>query len=127
MTTKGEIYRCLVCDNMVEVLQEGEGKLVCCQVPMELLKETQTGIGPEKHLPILEKTENGLKVRVGEEEHPMEDNHCIMWMELITDQGTFRHTFRPQESPEAEFPVDPEGVDQVYARIYCSIHGLWRS
>ncbi len=32
----GEVYRCSVCGNVVEVKTVGGGELVCCQQPMEL-------------------------------------------------------------------------------------------
>lgn len=32
----GELYKCTVCGNVVEVKQVGGGELVCCDQPMEL-------------------------------------------------------------------------------------------
>jgi superoxide reductase len=37
MTEKGQIYRCEICGNVVSVLQEGDGDLVCCGENMKLL------------------------------------------------------------------------------------------
>lgn len=34
----GELYRCNVCGNEVEVKKVGGGELVCCGQPMELIK-----------------------------------------------------------------------------------------
>ena len=31
----GEIYKCSVCGNVVEVKEVGGGELVCCQKPMD--------------------------------------------------------------------------------------------
>jgi superoxide reductase len=39
MTKTGETYRCEICGNVVEVLEEGVGTLVCCGQPMNLVKE----------------------------------------------------------------------------------------
>lgn len=42
MTKKLQIYKCEICGNMVEVLHEGQGELVCCTHPrayFELLAE----------------------------------------------------------------------------------------
>ena len=69
MTKINEIYRCNICDNMVEIVNTGKGKLVCCNQPMELLTERKTDIGPEKHVPIVEKTDEGIIVKVGEINH----------------------------------------------------------
>ena len=35
-TEKFQIYKCEVCGNIVEVLHEGVGELVCCEQPMKL-------------------------------------------------------------------------------------------
>jgi superoxide reductase len=127
MTEKEQIYRCNICGNMVEVVHLGTGKLVCCGNEMELLDERIGDVGPEKHIPIIEKTDNGVKVKVGSVPHPMEENHCIEWVEIIADNGIYRKVFKPGEKPEAEFDIDIQGVSQIQAREYCSIHGLWKS
>lgn len=37
MATKTEqVYKCQVCSNVVKVVEEGVGTLVCCAKPMEL-------------------------------------------------------------------------------------------
>lgn len=41
MTKKGEKYRCMICGNLVEVLETGAGTLVCCGEPMKLEKKPQ--------------------------------------------------------------------------------------
>lgn len=127
MTENEEVYRCNVCGNMVEVLHLGTGKLECCQIPMELLEEREEGTGPEKHIPILEKTEEGVKVKVGSTPHPMDENHCIEWVELITNGQVRRKMLKPGDAPEAEFKVKLDDISQVQVREYCSIHGLWKS
>jgi superoxide reductase len=35
----GEIYRCKVCGNKVEVIEAGGGTLVCCGVEMESIED----------------------------------------------------------------------------------------
>lgn len=37
MTEKGEIYRCTVCGNVVQVKQAGGGDLSCCNMIMDAL------------------------------------------------------------------------------------------
>lgn len=34
----GEIFKCEICGNVVEVKEVGGGKLVCCGRPMKLVK-----------------------------------------------------------------------------------------
>ena len=124
MTEVGEIYKCNICGNIVEVLHAGIGELVCCGDSMELLKEKTDETGNEKHVPVIEKTETGIKVKVGSIPHPMEEKHYIEWIEIIADGISYRKFLKPGEKPEAEFEIKAEKIE---AREYCSIHGLWRS
>ena len=72
MTKLREIYRCNICGNIVEVVNASVGTLVCCGQPMKLLVEKTKDVGLEKHVPIIEKTENGVKVKFGSIPHPMD-------------------------------------------------------
>lgn len=131
MTTKGQIYKCSVCGNVVEVLFAGGGELVCCGKPMELMEEKVKEEGTEKHLPVVEKLEakvckggDGLIVRVGANPHPMEEKHYIEWIEVLTVDGKRGKKFlSPGDKPEAEFHNRTE-IKEV--RAYCNIHGLWK-
>lgn len=124
MTEKLQIYKCNVCGNMVEVIHTGVGQLVCCGQPMELLKEKIEEEGTEKHLPVIEKTEKGVLVKVGSVPHPMEDAHYIEWIEIIVRGNSYRKFLKPGDAPEAEFEVSAE--EPIEAREYCNIHGLWK-
>jgi superoxide reductase len=120
---KGRMYKCNVCGNIVEVLYSGKGELVCCGQPMQLLDEKTQDEGLEKHVPVIEKTENGFKVKVGEVEHPMEEAHYIQWIELLADDQSYKKFLKPGDKPEAEFCIVAESVS---AREYCNVHGLWK-
>ncbi|NYZ79832.1 desulfoferrodoxin [Candidatus Micrarchaeota archaeon] len=124
MTELKQVYKCSVCGNIVEVLHAGVGQLVCCGQPMDLMVEKTTDVGLEKHVPVIEKTKNGVKVTVGSTLHPMEPAHFIEWVELIAGNVVYRTHLQPGERPEAEFCVDAE---KLVARAYCNVHGLWRS
>jgi len=124
MTELKKIYRCNVCGNIVEVLHAGIGQLVCCGQPMELLQEKTEDVGLEKHVPVIEKTETGIRVKVGSVPHPMEEKHYIEWIEIIADGNVYRKFLKPGDKPEAEFEIKAEKIE---AREYCNIHGLWRS
>jgi superoxide reductase len=124
MAKRLEVYKCDVCGNIVEVLHGGNGELVCCGQPMNLLVENTVDAAKEKHVPVIEKVEGGVKVKVGEVAHPMEDKHWIEWIEIIADGKTYRQYLNPGETPEATFNVEAE---QITAREYCNIHGLWKS
>ena len=63
-------------------------------------------------------------VKVGEIPHPMEEAHYIEWIEIITEKGNCRKFLKPGDQPEASFETKE---DIIMARIYCNIHGLWKS
>ncbi len=119
---KLEVYKCNVCGNIVEVLFVGGGELVCCGQPMELLTEKTADIGKEKHVPVIEKTKSGVKVKIGSIPHPMEEKHYIQWIELIADGEIYRKFLKLGEAPEAEFCIKAK---KISAREYCNLHGLW--
>jgi superoxide reductase len=119
-----EIYKCSVCGNMVETVHVGGGELVCCGKPMMLLEANTTDAAQEKHVPVVEKTDKGFKVKVGSVPHPMVAEHYIEWIELVADGRSYRKFLRPGEPPEAEFCIKAE---KVTAREYCNLHGLWKS
>ncbi len=123
MTKRLEVYRCEVCGNMVEMVHAGIGELVCCGQPMKLMKENTVDAAREKHIPVLEGVDGGFKVKVGSVLHPMEEKHYIEWIELIADGKAYRQFLNPGDAPEALFSIE---ADQITARAYCNIHGLWK-
>ena len=124
MTQRKEVYRCNVCGNIVEVLHSGNGELVCCGQPMELLQENATDAAHEKHVPVLVATASGTRVKVGSVPHPMEEKHYIEWIEVTADGEACREFLSPGDKPEADFET---GGKKAAAREYCSVHGLWKS
>ncbi len=126
MTEKKQIYKCEICGNIVEVLHEGKGELVCCGQPMKLYEEKTADSAKEKHVPVIEKMNGKVKVKVGSVPHPMEEKHHIEWIELIADGKSYRQFLKPGDIPEAVFDVDTTNVEDLQAREYCNLHGLWR-
>lgn len=123
MAKKSEVYKCDLCGNIVEVLHGGVGELVCCGQPMTLLRENTVDAAKEKHVPVIEKVQGGYRVKVGAVPHPMEEKHYIEWIELIAGEKAYRQFLKPGQAPEAFFAVE---ADQVSAREYCNLHGLWK-
>jgi len=119
-----QVFKCEVCGNIVLVLHEGAGQLVCCNQPMKLMEENTVDAAQEKHVPVIEKTADGFKVSVGSVAHPMEEKHYIEWIELTADGQVYRQFLKPGEKPEAFFKIDARDVT---AREYCNLHGLWKS
>ena len=125
MTKVREIYKCNICGNIIEVLHAGVGELVCCGEPMELLKEKTQDSAVEKHVPYVEKTQDGILVKVGQnQDHPMDEKHYIEWIQVIADNVSYRKFLKPDDKPQAKFDIKE---DKIEAREYCNIHGLWKS
>jgi superoxide reductase len=117
-----DVLKCNVCGKNVMVIHDGGGITVCCNQPMELQVEKAEDQGKEKHLPVIEKTQNGIRVKVGSVPHPMEPDHHIEWIEVSSGKYLYVKGLKPGDAPEAEFPV---GTTAVKARSYCNKHGLW--
>ena len=119
------IYKCEICGNVVEVLHEGVGALVCCGEEMREMDEKTEDSSVEKHVPYIEKTSNGVLVKVGQnQDHPMIEEHFIEWIQVIADGRSYRKFLKPSDKPQAEFKID---ADKISAREYCNVHGLWKS
>lgn len=123
MTKKLQIYKCEVCGNIVEMLHEGVGELVCCNQPMKLYEENTVDASREKHVPAVEKIEGGFKVKIGSIPHPMEEKHYIEWIEVIADGKAYRQFLKPGDAPEATFMI---AASEIIAREYCNLHGVWK-
>ena len=122
MTKINQVYKCEICGNIVEMVHEGAGELVCCGQPMVLQQENTVDASYEKHVPVIEKTESGYLVKVGSEPHPMIPEHYIEWIEIIADGKSYKKFLKPGEDPQIEFCIK---ADQIMARAYCNLHGLW--
>jgi superoxide reductase len=118
------IYKCEACGNIVEVLHPGDGELVCCGQPMKQLVENTVDASKEKHVPMIERNEKGILVKIGSVPHPMEEKHYIEWIELLVDGIAYRKFLKPGNKPEAFFEITAENVT---AREYCNLHGLWQA
>jgi superoxide reductase len=124
MTNPYQICKCEMCGNIVEVLHEGAGELVCCGQPMKYFQENTVDAAKEKHIPVVEKIDRGLKVKVGSVTHPSTREHYIEWIEVIADGKAYRQFLNPGDAPEATFKIDAK---RFIVREYCNLHGLWKA
>ncbi|MBU3160599.1 desulfoferrodoxin [Clostridium frigoris] len=124
MTELRQIYKCEICGNIVEVVHNAGGTLVCCGQNMILQAENTTDAAVEKHVPVSEKIEGGIKVKVGAVEHPSLEEHHIEFIEVHTENKVYRKFLKPGEKPEAEFKLEEE---VLFIREYCNLHGLWKA
>lgn len=123
MTEEYAVYRCPMCGLAVEVLLAGE-ELVCCGKPMLLMRENTSDGAKEKHVPVIERCGNGIKVKVGSVDHPMTQEHYIMWIEVIDGDMIYRKKLAAGDVPAACFDIPYN--DALVVREYCNLHGLWR-
>jgi len=99
---------------------------------MKLMKGKTQDKGQEKHVPVIEELpanvcqgKDGVIIKVGETEHPMDDDHYIEWIEIITADGKRgKKLLKPGGKSEVEFYTRKKVVG---IRAYCNIHGLWKS
>ena len=125
MTELRQLYKCEICGNVVEIVQEGAPALVCCDQKMDKLEPKTVDEGNEKHVPVIEKSNGKVLIKVGDVPHPMQDNHYIKFIEVLTDDRVLRVELEPDSEPEAEFDISKEKINEV--REFCTVHDLWKS
>lgn len=121
MNTK--FYICRRCGNLVGLIEDKGGTLVCCRTEMEALVPNTTDAAGEKHLPAITLSGDILEVNVGSIDHPMAEEHFIEWIYVETERGGQRRVLKPGEAPHARFNIADDKPVAVYA--YCNLHGLW--
>ena len=119
---KMKIYRCPICGNIIEVLEGDIAHITCCGISMELLEANVVDASQEKHLPVYKKDGDKIIVSVGEITHPMDDDHYINWIMMVSGKEVIRINLQPSDEPEAIFKYEKDS--EVYA--YCNKHGLWK-
>jgi len=129
MTKLNQIYKCNICGNIIEILNQANGVLSCCNNEMTLLNENFEEAVIEKHIPVLvQRIENNNKlitITIGEVEHPMEEKHYIQFIELITNDKIYRQILKPNQKPKTKFILN-KNEEILKVRGYCNLHGLWK-
>ena len=127
MTKKLELYKCNLCNNLVEVMHEGVGELVCCNQPMEIVECNTSEISDlnEKHIPVIEKQIDNMNIRVGAVLHPMTEEHHIYFIQAISHDKKYVKTkfLEINETPELNVKTSSESL---WSRALCNIHGLFK-
>jgi len=117
-----KLYRCSKCGQVLESTNDLCDNITCCNTKMNEIKPFEVDGAKEKHIPVYEIEENSLKVKVGEVEHPMEEDHFIEFIAYECGNMTLRYKLKPNDEPKCEFPYLGKGT--IYA--YCNKHGLWK-
>lgn len=122
--SKPQFYYCQVCGNIIEKVSDSGNDLECCMRTMVALEPGITDGSHEFHFPICKVHDKVATVTVGENDHPMEKDHYIEWIEIVTDRGVARKYLEPGMAPTVHFTLcDDERICAVYA--YCNRHKLW--
>ena len=123
--SKTKFYICEKCGNLVEKIDDSGVPMVCCGQKMTPIVAGTVEASREKHIPVASVEGNVVKGSVGSIEHPMVEEHPILWVELKTDKGVQRKNLVVGEPPVVSFALVDEMPLEVYA--YCNLHGLWKS
>lgn len=124
MSCKVKFYQCPHCGNIVGKIHDSGVSIVCCGEKMKELVPGTVEASREKHIPVATVEGNTVKVVIGSVEHPMAEEHSILWVYLETDRGGQRKCLKVGEPPVVSFAVGDERPVAVYA--YCNLHGLWK-
>ena len=116
-------YKCPICGNVIGLIDGDMEHIKCCGKLMEQMIANTTDASVEKHVPVVERVEDEIVVKVGEVEHPMEKDHYIMWIAQVSDNRTTRVRLYPEQGTETRFPYVKDAT--IYA--YCNKHGLWKT
>ena len=125
MAVPATIYKCEICGNVIEMLDNKGPAIQCCGEDMTELTENTVDAAKEKHVPLVEMTETGMKVSVGSVLHPMTDEHWIQWIEVIGEKGISRKYLNPGDEPVVEFNCGGKCSTAPKVRELCNLHGLW--
>ena len=97
---------------------------MCCGQKMTKLEPGGVEASHEKHIPVVTVKDNIVTVTIGSVEHPMVEEHHIVWVYLQTDRGGQRKCLEVGKEPTVTFALADEKPVAAYA--YCNIHGLWK-
>lgn len=123
MKKEVKFYICSHCGNLITFIKESGAPIICCGDPMTKLEANSTDAATEKHVPVINKEDNCIKVVVGEVMHPMLEEHFIEWIACVADGKVDFRYLSPGDEPSAHFCAVTSGI--VYA--YCNLHGLWKA
>ena len=116
-------YKCNICGNVIGLINGNSANIKCCGESMQQLVPNTVDAATEKHVPVYQISGDELIVRVGGVDHPMDPDHYIMWVAIVSENQTTRIALKPGDKPEVRFKYIPRST--LYA--YCNKHGLWKA
>ena len=126
MCGEQKFFICKHCGNIIGMIHNSGVPMICCGEKMNELVPNTKEASLEKHLPVIEKQDRQVTVKIGSVPHPMLPEHYIQWVYLLTNQGGHRKCLLPGNAPEVTFTLS-EGEILLSAYEYCNLHGLWKT
>lgn len=117
-----KLFKCEKCGNIIEIVNYEGGVLDCCGEPMQELISNIVDASKEKHVPLCIENDGFVRVKIGEDKHPMGEEHFIKYIICEYKDSVIRYELKAGDEPEAFFDYE-EGM-VIYA--YCNLHGLWK-
>lgn len=117
-----KFYICNICGKVIEIINDTKVPTICCGEAMSLLEANTSEGAIEKHIPVYEIKDKEIIIKVGANEHPMEEDHYIMWVAQVKGDTVTRVELFPGQVPEVKMEYK-EGAT-IYA--YCNKHSLWK-
>ena len=118
-------FYCEYCGKLITICDDSiTTDTVCCGETMKELIPNTTDGAREKHVPMVQFDGYHVTIHVGATDHPMGDDHYIVWIKLVTNEGIYTKYLIPNTRPVASFVLQP-GETPVRVYAYCNIHGLW--
>jgi len=106
------------------MIHDSSVKVVCCGEEMGELIANTVDADLEKHIPVVERTGQLIKVRIGENPHPMTKEHHIEWVYLETKKGSQIKYLNYNNAALVSFTITDDEPIAVYS--YCNLHQLWK-
>lgn len=107
---------CPVCGNVIYSL--GAASLSCCGVALPPLEAEEPDLeGP--HAPAFARSEDDWLISI---DHPMEKDHFISFVSLVTMDGMVLRKLYPEQPPRVRIPALGSG----FLYVCCNRHGLFR-
>ena len=125
MCENNKFFICERCGNLVGMINSSGVSMVCCGQKMTKLEAGTVEASREKHIPVVSVDGKTVTVSVGSVEHPMAEEHSILWVYLQTTKGGQRKCLEVGKAPVVTFALADEEPVAVYA--YCNLHGLWKA
>ncbi|MDD6211552.1 MAG: helix-turn-helix domain-containing protein [Clostridiales bacterium] len=110
---RSKFYVCPICGNVIHAM--GSGAFSCCGIRLPELEEETPDSAHEIHV---ENVENELFVYL---DHPMNKEHYISFIAMITDSHIQVEKLYPEQTPQLRFRKMGHGK----LAAYCNRHGLY--